>query len=121
MSSLVRKQTYQTAVQPNRERQTVKQRVYKGGISKGEKLIYVVAAAALVFTLYFLLSNYASIYMTNHEIIQTETVIQEQGSVNEGLSLQVMELSDPERILSKAKDMGMILNEDNVKFTHNSE
>ncbi|MCD8509658.1 MAG: septum formation initiator family protein [Bacillus sp. (in: Bacteria)] len=70
--------------------------------------------------MYLVLSNYASIYIANHEIQQTERAIQEQVKVNEGLSLQVMELSDPDRILSMAKEMGMILDENNVRFTHTS-
>ncbi|UTR10976.1 cell division protein FtsL [Evansella sp. LMS18] len=121
MSPLVQKQAPYTSVQPQRERRTVTKRVYKGRVTKGEKLIYIVASAAFVFVLCLILSNYASIYMTNHQIQQTEVEISQQTGVNEALSLQVMELSDPERILSEAKDMGMVLNEENVRFTHQNE
>lgn len=118
MSSLVQKQLEQPIYEPKRGTKNRKDKAFKSRISKGEKFIYTISLAAVIFVIYLLLSNYASIYIANHEIQQNERAIQEQMKVNEGLSLQVMELSDPERILSMAKDMGMVLDENNVKFTH---
>src|SRR5690554_2447937 len=120
MSSLAQRQVQQP-VQPQRKKQSQSvQKSHKTGISKGEKLIYSLFLAVIVFGLYLIVSNYASIYLTNHEIQQNEVSIQEQININEGLGLQVMELTDPTRILSEAKEMGMFLNEDNVKFTHSN-
>ncbi|WP_236634703.1 cell division protein FtsL [Alteribacter lacisalsi] len=101
---------------PRRETKTVRQRVFKGGITKGEKILYPLALLAVLFAAYMVISNYASIYIANHEIQQTETVIASQASVNEGLSLQVKGLSEPDRILSIAQnELGMTLSDQNVK------
>ena len=118
MSSMAQRQVQQP-ISPQRKKQT--QTVHKSRkskISKGEKLLYPLFLIVIVFGMYAVISNYASLYVTNHEIRQNESYIQEQIKVNEGLALQVRELTDPERILSEARGMGMILNEDNVKFTH---
>ncbi|SDY76274.1 cell division protein FtsL [Evansella caseinilytica] len=120
MSPLVQRQA-ETHTYPVKEKQSKKQRVFKGGITKGEKLIYCIALVALLFILYNVVSNYASIYVLNHQIQQQEQKIEDQRNVNESLSLQVTELSDPERILSEAKAMGMVLDDKNVKFTHSND
>ncbi|MDQ0253824.1 cell division protein FtsL [Evansella vedderi] len=120
MSPLVQRQIEQPMTQPAGKPEK-KQVHKKSGISKGEKVIYTGTLVAIVIALYFVLSNYASIYIANHQIQQSESEIQTQLKVNEGLSLQVMELSDPERILSEAKAMGMILDENNVRFTHTND
>ncbi|TMW73119.1 cell division protein FtsL [Alteribacter natronophilus] len=104
---------------PHTETQTVRQRVFKGGLTKGEKILYPLALLAVVFAAYIVVSNYASIYIANHEIQQTEMAIADQSTVNEGLSLQVKGLSDPDRILSIAGEMGMTLNDQNVNLIQN--
>lgn len=120
MSSMAQRQVQQP-LSPQRKKQT--QRVHKSSkskISKGEKLVYSLFLVVIVFGMYAVISNYASLYVTNHEIQQNEISIQEQIKTNEALALQVRELTDPKRILLEAKGMGMILNEDNVKFTHSN-
>ena len=123
MSPLVEKRMQHTQA-PHRERVTkpVKERVFKGGITKGEKLIYLFTAGLVVFVLYLILSNYATMYGMNHQIQETETSITQQTSVNDGLTLQVKELSDPERILGIAQnDLGMELNDKSVKVIHGND
>ncbi|MDG5788295.1 septum formation initiator family protein [Evansella sp. AB-P1] len=117
MNQAVQRQTQQTIYKPVKEKK-VKHLVRKGGITKGEKLIYASTLLVVVFALYLVISNYATIYMTNHQIQQSEYEIQQQLSVNDGLTLQVMEMSDPDVILSRAKEMGMTLDDGNVKFAH---
>ncbi|MFA9557356.1 cell division protein FtsL [Evansella sp. AB-rgal1] len=121
MSSLVQRQMEQPVINPSRRRQPVPKATPKKRVTKGEKLIYSIALIGIVFSLYFVLSNYATIYVTNHQIQKSELEIHNQLSVNEGLQLQVMELSDPETILSKAKEMGMGLHNENVRFTHSND
>lgn len=119
MSSLARKQ-FQQSVAPVRRQETqrvLEHRQVKKGISKGEKIIYSLFLATIVFGLYLIISNFASIYLTNYEIQQNEQFIEEQINVNEGLELQVKELSDPVRILQEAEKMGMVLNEENVRYS----
>ncbi|WP_416151048.1 cell division protein FtsL [Salipaludibacillus sp. HK11] len=123
MSPLVEKRIQQNTVpQPERETKSVKERVFKGGVTKGEKMIYSMAIIAMVFVFYLILSNYATMYTLNHEIQQTETNISEQQEINGGLTLQVKELSDPDRILDIAQnDLGMELNDKSVKVIHGNE
>lgn len=110
----------QHAAEPKRHSvQHVKTRVYKGGISRGEKMIYSLALPFIIACAFMIISNYATIYSLNHEMQQTETTISQQENINEGLSLQVKELSDPERILSIAQtELGMSLNEEQVQVLH---
>ncbi|ADU30856.1 cell division protein FtsL [Evansella cellulosilytica] len=119
MSPLVQRQT-EPLTHPSIKQQPSKQKVFKGGITKGEKVIFSAAIIAVVMVLFMVISNYASIYITNHQIQQTERGIQQQVNANEALNLQVMELSDPERILSEAKEMGMVLDPNNVRYTHSN-
>lgn len=117
MSSLAQRQIQQP-IAPQRKKQSHSvQREVKKGITKGEKVIYSLFLAVIVFGLYLIISNFASIYLTNYEIQRNETSIEQQLRVNEGLGLQVKELSDPVRILAEAEKMGMVLNEENVKYT----
>jgi len=119
MSPLVEKRMQETLPQHERQTKSVKERVFKGGITKGEKLIYVLTTIAVIFVLYLILSNYATMYSYNHQIQQTETIITQQEDVNNGLMLQAKELSDPERILHIAQnDLGMELNDKSVKVIH---
>ncbi|MGJ9381311.1 MULTISPECIES: cell division protein FtsL [Salipaludibacillus] len=123
MSPLVEKRMHEsTAPQRRTVTKPVKERIFKGGVTKGEKLIYMITAGVIVFTLYLILSNYATIYSANHHIEQNQTSISELESVNDGLSLQVKELSDPERILDIAQnDLGMKLNDQSVKVIHGND
>ncbi|RNA69693.1 cell division protein FtsL [Alteribacter keqinensis] len=120
--SLAKQQIQQPLHQPERQLKQKKQRVFKGGITRGEKIIYPLTFLAVVFAAYVMLSNYATIYIANHEIQKTERSITEQSSVNEGLSLQVKDLSEPDRILHIAQaELGMELNDQNVRVIQNQD
>ncbi|MCR6111225.1 cell division protein FtsL [Bacillus sp. A301a_S52] len=123
MSPLVEKKVQQTYV-PHREKETkkVRERVFKGGITKGEKVIYAMALIAVVCITYLIVSNYATMYSLNHDMQQVESQISSQENVNSGLTLQVKELSDPERILDIAQnELGMKLNDESVKVIHSND
>lgn len=111
----------QTQAAPVRqtEQQPVRERIYKGYITKGEKLIYSLSAIAMALVCFVLITNYAQMYMANHDIQQLENQIVQHESAIDGLSLQVKELSDPERILYIAKnDLEMSLRDDHVHVIH---
>ncbi|GEL07292.1 cell division protein FtsL [Salisediminibacterium halotolerans] len=111
-----------TAPKRHIERQTVHERVYKGGITKGEKVLYILSGIIIGITMFFLLSNYATMYSLNDTIQETETAVSEQQSTVDGLQLQVTELSDPERILHIAEnELGMTLDDRNVQVIHRQE
>jgi cell division protein FtsL len=84
-------------------------------ISPGEKILGIVFCAALCFGATYIISNQAAIYEINKDIQETSADIQSQKKVNTDLSMQVEELSTYERIWAKAKELGLNLNENNVK------
>lgn len=122
MSSLARQyQQQQQPIQPQ-EQQKRKRQVQKkqSSITKGEKglVLLLVLAAALVGAI--MIANYASLYSYNRDIHNLERTIQQQTQVNEGLQLQVIELSAPDRILHIATEkLGMTLDDNSVKVIQN--
>lgn len=118
MSSLMQRR--QIEMEPERQTKTkVKTKVYKGGVTRGEKFIYSLAVPFIMALGFMIISNYASIYSLNHDHQTTEASISQQESMNDALTLQVKELSDPERILSIAQtELGMSLNDEQVHVLH---
>jgi cell division protein FtsL len=81
----------------------------------GEKVLLLAFAMFVVYCSIRIVSNQVAIYEANKQIQQLEAKIQEQKKYNNDLSVQVQELSTYERILEKAKELGLSLNENNVK------
>ncbi|WP_147802413.1 cell division protein FtsL [Alkalicoccus halolimnae] len=91
----------------------------KRSITRGEKLIYGLAAPLILAFSFLIVSNYATLYSLNHDMQTIESNISEQESANEALALQVTELSDADRILTIAKtELGMSLKEGQVQVMH---
>ncbi|MCK0470655.1 cell division protein FtsL [Halalkalibacter sp. APA_J-10(15)] len=88
-------------------------------VTLGEKLIISIVAITVFVILSVIVHNFATLYSVNKEVQQLETVIAQQQEVNEGLHLQVLELSEPDRILSIAKELGMVLDDNKVKVVQN--
>lgn len=65
-----------------------------------------------------ILHNQASIYETNKEIQVLEANIEKQLKTNSGLEEEIALLRNPERILSKARELGLTINENNIKLIH---
>ncbi|MBP3952132.1 cell division protein FtsL [Bacillus suaedae] len=84
-------------------------------VTLGERMIIGFMAIMTFVVLGIIVHNFASIYSVNQEVHKLEGDISKQVEVNEGLSLQVVELSAPDRILSIAKELGMSLDENKVK------
>ncbi|MCM3768023.1 MULTISPECIES: cell division protein FtsL [Bacillaceae] len=105
--------------QQQRVEQTVHQgrevKIKKSWLTPGEKIIGVAFAGIICFGAVHLISNQAKIYEVNQEIQAIEAQVKEQKKVNSDLKVQVSELSTYERIYEKAKQMGLVLNENNVK------
>lgn len=85
------------------------------GFSPGEKIIGVSFCAVLCFGAVQIISNQVSIYEINKDMQVTTAYIQKQERINNDLRMQVEELSTYERIWAKAKELGLKLNENNVK------
>lgn len=90
-------------------------KIKKSWLTPGEKIIGAAFAGLLCFGAVHLISNQAKIYEVNQEIQTVEVQVKEQQKVNSDLEVQVSELSTYERIYEKAKQMGLVLNENNVK------
>lgn len=100
------------------EELTVKKKVSvnkKARFTLGEKCLGFLFASAVLFGATEIVSNQIAIYNTNIEIQQIESVIEGQSKQNNDLHVQVKELSTYERIWGKAQELGLFLNEDNVK------
>lgn len=114
MALNARTETYiqQPAVPQNPSRQPVKK---KSLITKGEKILYVTFVAVCIMCALLVLQNQSTIQASTQEIQTIEQSVNEKTKQNTDLSVQVSELSSYERIWSKAKDLGLKLNEQNVK------
>lgn len=115
MSNLARdlQQLQQQGVQTDQERGPVK--IKKTWLTPGEKIIGVVFAGLVCFGAVHLITNQAKIYEVNKDIQIIEAQVADQQKVNNDLHAQVMELSTYDRIFKKAKEMGLVRNENNVK------
>ncbi|WP_432359493.1 cell division protein FtsL [Sporosarcina sp. UB5] len=83
--------------------------------SAGEKFLFVLFAAVLVLFSTMILHTQAHINDTNKEVQKLNNDIVEISKQNTELSIQVSEKSTYEVIWNKAKELGLNLNEKNVK------
>jgi cell division protein FtsL len=114
MSNLARKFQQQQQVERTvEERGILKTKKY--WLTPGERIIGLVFTGMVCFGAVQLVSNQAEIYQVNKEIQTLQSQVVEQQKVNSDLEVQVKELSTYERIWDKAKQMGLVLNENNVK------
>ncbi len=119
MSNLARK--YQLNEEPKRQYvpQPSKQPTEKKSvITPGEKFLVALGAAIICFFAVQIITTQSSIYDVNKEIQVVQESIQLQEKENRDLEIQVSELSTYERILEKAKELGLNLKEQNVKVVN---
>lgn len=110
------RQEQQTVRKQQRKTLRTKRRAEKRSLfTPGEKLLGLIFGAFLCFGSVQIISNQASIYILNKDIQDTKKVIQEQQRINSDLNIQVSELSQYERIREKARELGLELNDQNVK------
>lgn len=114
MALNARTETYiqQPAVPQNPSRQPARK---KSLITKGEKILYVTFVVVFIMCALVILQNQSKIQASTQEIQTIEQSVNEKTKQNTDLSVQVSELSSYERIWSKAKELGLKLNEQNVK------
>nr|WP_263328103.1 cell division protein FtsL [Neobacillus sp. Marseille-Q6967] len=116
MSNLARKFQQQQVEKTVQEQRSVKTKKY--WLTPGEKIIGLVFTGLVCFGAVHIISNQAEIYQVNSDIQELQTSIKEMEKVNSDLAVQKSELSTYERIWEKAKEMGLVLNENNVKVVH---
>lgn len=83
--------------------------------SKGEKFLFVLFATILVLFSTMILHTQAQINETNREVQLIGKDISEIEKKNMELSIQVKEKSTYEVVWERAKELGLNLNENNVK------
>ncbi|MDE3838421.1 cell division protein FtsL [Bacillus methanolicus] len=115
MGNLARKLHQEQQQRKSQSPNKAKVKVKKSRISPGEIIIGTVFTAFVCFGAVQIVSNQAAIYEINKDIQIAEKNIQEQKKLNNDLEMQVSELSTYERIWEKAKELGLQLNENNVK------
>lgn len=98
--------------QQQRIQRTPKKKIH---ITVGEKVLYIIFTLMVVIGSIMIVSNSAKIYSVNREISELQASIDSQSKVNSDLQYQVAELSTYERIWAKAHELGLMLNENNVK------
>ncbi|EMR07605.1 Cell division protein FtsL [Bhargavaea cecembensis DSE10] len=87
----------------------------KKWFTKGEKTLFVAFVAAVAMFAVILLQAQSSLNEVNKEIQLIQSDITETAKQNHDLSIQVSEKSTYERIWGKARELGLSLNEKNVK------
>ncbi|XJZ28403.1 cell division protein FtsL [Bacillota bacterium Lsc_1132] len=116
MSNLARVQQQQQQQQRRQEViQPSKAKDKKSWLTPGEKLLGLTFAGLVCFGAVQIISNQSQIYQVNKDVQEVQSSIKEQQRVNSDLQVQVSELSSYERIREKAKKMGLVQNENNVK------
>jgi len=107
-------------VEPQRkveiEHQPIKRR---SQITLGEKVIACVFVLFICFMAVRIISTEAAIYKVNRNIEDTKQTIQNKNKVIDDLKVQVSDLSRYDRIWKKAKELGLKLDENNVKVVEN--
>ncbi|MBO9130270.1 cell division protein FtsL [Bacillus sp. 165] len=95
--------------------QTQQQAVQRSGVTRFEKLLYVAFVAFLLYSSVTFISNKGRMFTVNSDVSKLERSILEQKKTNGELDVEVQRLSTYERIAEKAKEMGLEINENNVK------
>jgi cell division protein FtsL len=115
MSNLARKLQQEKHIQQGTGQPLKSIKEKRNWLTPGEKGLGLLFGAIVCFGAVQLISTQASIYEVNKEIVAMEVSISEQQKLNNDLKMQVSELSTYERIWEKARELGLKLNENNVK------
>lgn len=95
------------------EHQTQKRK--RKWFSPGEKFLFVVFASLLAIFSSFLLQREGALNNLSRDIQSIGSQIEQTSKQNTELSIQVKEQSTYERVWEKARELGLNLNEKNVK------
>ncbi|PWU68959.1 cell division protein FtsL [Gracilibacillus dipsosauri] len=104
---------HQQTKQPNIVRKRVA--VQKRWITRGEKFLYSLFAFGLLLGLAYMVYFSSHIDQLNRNIQTMNTEISQQTSLNQNLSYEVKELSQPDRIIANAKKHGLEIQNAKVK------
>ena len=88
-------------------REEVRKVTRKKQIPTKEKLLYLFAVMLCVLVAGLVILRYAQIYEVNAKLHQVEKDIKRLETENETMQLEVKVLSDPKRLIDKAKMLGL--------------
>ncbi|HZG72974.1 MAG TPA: cell division protein FtsL [Chondromyces sp.] len=115
MSQLARKQQLPLERQPAPLKKTEANKQKRQWFTPGEKLLFVVFAVVVCFMGAKIISTEAAVYETNKQIQDVENKLASQKKINHDLQLRISEESTYEKIWKRAKELGLNLNEQNIK------
>lgn len=84
-------------------------------LTKGEKVLLVCLLSVITILALMIIQTQTAVRSTTTDISKIEKQIDTTSKENTDLSIQVSELSTYERIWKKAEELGLKLNEQNVK------
>lgn len=84
-------------------------------LTKGEKILFICLLSVVTVLSLMIIQTQAAVRATSSDIQVLEKQIDKTSKENTDLSIQVSELSTYERIWKKAEELGLKLNEQNVK------
>ncbi|OAS84571.1 MULTISPECIES: cell division protein FtsL [Metabacillus] len=87
----------------------------RASITNGEKILMILVVGLFIIAAVNIVTKSYTVYQANIEIQKTEAKIEEQTKLNSDLHVQVEELSTYDRIWEKAKELGLKLDQNNVK------
>src|SRR5690625_6378823 len=101
-------------------KQTSQNKVHKkvtesGKNTKCEKYIYIFFSLILVLFSAYIVFYSSQTDTMNRELQTYEATVEDQKLINEGLTFEVKELSQPERITKIAKENGLKIQDNQVK------
>lgn len=109
----------QNSPEINKEHQEQKQTLNKKMISreftKVEKYLYIIVSVVLVLASAYVVSFSSKTDTMNRELQTFQGEIENQQLINEGLTFEVKELSQPDRITKIAKNKGLKIQDAEVK------
>lgn len=106
---------YQEYQQPEKTKKVKIIKRKSAFFTPGEKILAMVFVAFISIASLQIITAQAEIYSTNKDIQDLETSIVSQQNLNNELSIQVSQMSTYERVWEKAKELGLTLDEKNVK------
>lgn len=118
MSNLAMKLEQQRQEQQQQQQMPVQEPIIikrRSSITPGEKFLIVLFVSLFVIGAINIVAKSYTVYQANVEIQKTEAKIEEQTKLNSDLHVQVEELSTYDRIWEKAKELGLTLDQNNVK------
>lgn len=118
MSNLAMKLEQQRQEQQQQQQMPVQEPIIikrRASITPGEKFLIVLFVSLFVIGAINIVAKSTTVYQANVEIQKTQAKIEEQTKLNSDLHVQVEELSTYDRIWEKAKELGLTLDQNNVK------